>query len=876
MSQSPSSADLHPAGAIPARPLSKSSAVLLVLSASGMIALCYLFSLLAMLALLVMLALEFIVFVALLRFGLSRVVAPVIQRHAGLLALFGRSLWLCSGASYRIPLAREEAPRLFAILDRLAARLAIPLPREVLVEMSTGAWVELRGWRQGSKATRLGIGYDLLAGLDEAEMEAVLAHEMAHARLVRRGVKWWLNGGVARIANLTQLLSGRMAEFRAAKKNFASAELCLRGADSCTRIAARLVAAYSRQDEFEADHGAASLCGSAPLVTSLKKLHTLSTKTSRLGWHERVARLQQGDGYAAWLLEEINRPVATNTPVDAELDEVTDPYSTHPSIRDRIAALPPVESLPTQGSPAIGLLASPDLVAARLVTEIDRVAAIEEQKDLRKLRKWAGKVRSGAETRPLQALAIMLVMVGIVALLFGFGAEEIAAGLVTSALFITGGVFLYRHCRYKDTFELPRPTRAAIRAGLERLHSLPDLAATEKEIEAARTEAAKDIKAGKSLAEFHRAEAFAALADCDYLRAHVSARLGLKADNKSVPCALALAVAAGATRQKELVGDMIRFLRAKTGLRTPATHWGAAWAFYLVNDLATAEALFDELLKTEPDHPELHLLLAECAANRGKRHSTLAHARAAIAAAPDDREAKAFLFGALVDYGCLREAGELLATLPPLADEPQPLSVDRVRFHLLRRDNSAAAALAERLVLAAPEDAPLRIQLAIAYEGVRDDARAEELFLEASRFAHHPEATLALARIAGRAGRKDEARAHALAALDTKRPLGRKAVPPLNLFGAVIGQLLSLRGAPVPCRAWVGTFTGSDIAGPLANVSLLVFARSEEEAAGDLRVIADAVLPGNELTPAHVTFSPAPLDRQPAAAVIPGVQCVWP
>jgi hypothetical protein len=179
-------------------------------------------------------------------------------------------------------------------------------------------------------------------------------------------------------------------------------------------------------------------------------------------------------------------------------------------------------------------------------------------------------------------------------------------------------------------------------------------------------------------------------------------------------------------------------------------------------------------------------------------------------------------------------------------------------------------------MFASPADAPLRIQLAIAYEGVRDDARAGELFTEAARIAHHPEASLALGRIAARAGRKEEARRHALAALDTKRTLGRKAVPPLNLFGAVIDQLLALRGSPLSCRAWIGTFTGQEIAGPLANVSFLVFARSEEEAADDLRTIADAVLPGTELTSAHVTYRTAPHDRQPASAVIPGVQCVWP
>ncbi|HEY9248148.1 MAG TPA: M48 family metallopeptidase, partial [Rariglobus sp.] len=253
--------------------MNASAKALLILSACGMIALCYVFSLVAMTVLVFFLAVELVIVVALLRFGLVGLIAPVIERHGGLLTLFARSLWLRKGKQGRMPLNREEAPRLFSMLDSLAGRLGIAVPREVVVEMNVGAWVELRGWRQGSKATRLGIGYDLLVGLTESEVEAVLAHEMAHARLVRRGLRTWLGEGFARIATLTNQLSARQEAFRRAKKSFVTGEACLACSDACTRVAAKLVAAYSRQDEFEADLGAAQLCGSASLRSSLGKLH---------------------------------------------------------------------------------------------------------------------------------------------------------------------------------------------------------------------------------------------------------------------------------------------------------------------------------------------------------------------------------------------------------------------------------------------------------------------------------------------------------------------------------------------------------------------------------------------------------------------------
>ena len=205
-----------------ARPLGRSAKFFLIVSASATIALCYLFSAVAMLALLVLLLFELLVGIGAARFGMLGVIAPVIERHFGLFKLFARSLWLGSDENCRVPLDRAEAPRLFALLDSLAGRLGIAVPREVVVEMNVGAWVELRGWRQGSRATRLGLGYDLLAGLDESEVEAVLAHEMVHAKLVRRGLTRWLKGGLVRMGRLTNELSKRQEAFRLAKKRSAT------------------------------------------------------------------------------------------------------------------------------------------------------------------------------------------------------------------------------------------------------------------------------------------------------------------------------------------------------------------------------------------------------------------------------------------------------------------------------------------------------------------------------------------------------------------------------------------------------------------------------------------------------------------------------
>ena len=838
-----------------------------------MIALGYLFSLVAMAALLVLLGLELLVAIVAIRFGATRLIAPVIERHAALLGLFGRSLWLRSrGETCRVPLARAEAPALFAMLDSLAGRLGIAVPREVVVEMNVGAWVELRGWRQGSRNTRLGVGYDLLAGLTEREVEAVLAHEMVHARLVRRGLKTWLGSGRARIATLANQLSNRQEAFRLAKKSSSTGAICLACAHACARVSARLVAAYSRQDEFEADLGAARLCGSAAIRSALAKTDELALRTSRLGWHERVAQLQQGGGYAAWLLAELSAPDAP--PGSAE-ETATDPYSTHPSTRDRLDALPPADGPAPAGASGIGLLAAPDSVADRIIAEIERIGALQEARDDRQLRALARKIRSGAATRPLHFLGVMLVIAAVAILFFSF-AGGFHALLLAAALGIgAGGVLAYRLGHYDAALGLPAPSFALIEAGLARLRETKDFEAEQKRLEAALLAGLDGATRKKDRVARHREQAFAALARCDFLEAHVAARLGLTADGKSVPCALAMMIAGGSLRQSDLVAQNLRFLRAQTGLRTPDILWGAAWSLWLVRDWAAAESLLLELQKLRPDDLCLTLLAADSAARRGKRQTALTRARAAVALAPLVLEPNRLLLDLLVDGGHLREASERAERLPAAMLQDPALRLCRTRLHLLRRDFDAAHALELALLGESADDAPLRLQLAAAHEGMRRHDRAWELYEETTRLGHYPEALVGLGRLASQRGRREEARTHLLAALNTQLPLGPKAVPPLTLFGVVTSGLLSLRGPGVPCQAWIATFDGGSSNGPLTNRSFVIFARDEAEARADMKIVADAIHPPLAASPLLAFLRLAPKDRQPVGLVVPGVQDVW-
>jgi len=241
------------------------------------------------------------------RFGMAAFVGRLMRVPVRLLGILGR-LWLSSGTTYRIALTPNDAPGLFEMSRGLSRRSAVAPPESISIEMHMNAWVHLRGYRRGSGRTSLGIGFDLLAGLTVSEVEAVLAHELAHARLVQRGFSRWLKRGLARLGQVTTELSACAAAYRQANATSDLAETTVRVFDGLTRRAARLVATYSRQDEFAADRGAIELCGPAAIRSALARLEVLGDVITGLPWSERLARLQPGEAFTAWRGRDVAGP----------------------------------------------------------------------------------------------------------------------------------------------------------------------------------------------------------------------------------------------------------------------------------------------------------------------------------------------------------------------------------------------------------------------------------------------------------------------------------------------------------------------------------------------------------------------------------------
>src|SRR5882672_9262769 len=85
------------------------------------------------------------------------------------------ALW-SSGAK---PVSREQVPRLYEVMERLAGKANLPVPKLYLVpEAAPNAFATGRSPRHASVAVTEG----LLQLMNDEELEGVIAHELSHVR----------------------------------------------------------------------------------------------------------------------------------------------------------------------------------------------------------------------------------------------------------------------------------------------------------------------------------------------------------------------------------------------------------------------------------------------------------------------------------------------------------------------------------------------------------------------------------------------------------------------------------------------------------------------------------------------------------------------
>lgn len=206
----------------------------------------------------------------------------------GLIAAFVISLMMNFGAywfSDKVLLmmyrAREttqaEAPRLFAIVGRVAAQAQLPVPRVYIIPGATpNAFATGRDPHHAAVAATEGI----LNLLTDDELEGVIAHEFAHIKnrdILTGTIVATMVGTItflARMAGWSMMFGGGRSDRRDSNGVAELALLIL------SPIAATLVQlAISRSREFTADRGSAEFTGRPlSLASALQKLEPANAR----------------------------------------------------------------------------------------------------------------------------------------------------------------------------------------------------------------------------------------------------------------------------------------------------------------------------------------------------------------------------------------------------------------------------------------------------------------------------------------------------------------------------------------------------------------------------------------------------------------------
>lgn len=223
-------------------------------------------------------------------------------------------------SSGAVPISREQAPRLYAVMERLAAKSNIPMPKLYLIpQPAPNAFATGRNPSHASVAVTQG----LLELMDDEELEGVIAHELSHVRnydILTSSVAATIAGAVTWIAEMGRwgMFFGGWGGRDDDREGGGLAAILMLFLAPLAALLLQL--GISRQREYQADASGARMVGHPyGLIRALEKLGAynkkipmnISPSTSALCI---VAPLTAGQALAGL-------------------------FSTHPPLEDRIAVL---------------------------------------------------------------------------------------------------------------------------------------------------------------------------------------------------------------------------------------------------------------------------------------------------------------------------------------------------------------------------------------------------------------------------------------------------------------------------------------------------------------------------------------------------------
>ena len=261
-------------------------------------------------------------------------------------------------------LDRSGQPRLFAELDGIAAALNEELPCEVYLIGDANAFVADRGGILGFGSRRvMGIGLPLLATLTVSQFRAVLAHEFGHYYGGDTSLGPWVYKTKTSIIRVFENIGsvGKLARIAILGVMYLVVTNVLKWYFMGFLRAINFV---SRRQEFRADELACLIAGRQNLIDGLRAIHGTAISWPSYWKSEVAPLLSEGklvalsDGFTRFLgIPGISSAIEKSL-AERLVKEKTEPYDTHPPLRDRIAAAQtfPDCSASQDSRPAVALL----------------------------------------------------------------------------------------------------------------------------------------------------------------------------------------------------------------------------------------------------------------------------------------------------------------------------------------------------------------------------------------------------------------------------------------------------------------------------------------------------------------------------------------
>jgi heat shock protein HtpX len=219
------------------------------------------------------------------------------------------------------PVSREEAPRLYAVMERLAAKGNLPMPKLfVIPQAAPNAFATGRNPSHASVAVTEG----LLELMNDDELEGVIAHELSHVRnydILTTSIAATLAGAITWIAQMGRfaLIFGGYGGDRDRRGGGGLEALLMLIVAPLAALLIQL--GISRQREYAADAAGARLVGHPyGLISALEKLGAYNKRIPMTNVSPATSSLY------------IVRPLSTG-------QVFTGLFSTHPPLPDRIEAL---------------------------------------------------------------------------------------------------------------------------------------------------------------------------------------------------------------------------------------------------------------------------------------------------------------------------------------------------------------------------------------------------------------------------------------------------------------------------------------------------------------------------------------------------------